>query len=143
MSPVESDDKGIAIGYSGGDSCFPERAQRESRFEFHCDPEIDFEIRDVDEPETCLYVFQIYTKKICSFLPSSTVTQKSPEVRSSKTSFSFFGLLYYAVVLFIMFNVFSVLRAKMMNPTCSMRQAVPFYDFYRQKYVRTKFALGY
>ena len=41
--------KGFAVVYGGGDFCEEGWMERKTRFEFHCDPSIDFEVRYMDK----------------------------------------------------------------------------------------------
>ena len=63
------DKKGFSIAYGLGDFCSDgTMTQRQVKFDFTCDPNVDFEIRSMKEEITCSYVFKIYAKEACRIL---------------------------------------------------------------------------
>ncbi len=49
--------KGFSVIYGGGDFCEEAWMERKTKFEFHCDPTIDFEMRYMDSSKPCEYTF--------------------------------------------------------------------------------------
>lgn len=63
--------KGFSIVYGGGDFCEEGWTERKVKFEFHCDPSIDFEMRYIDKSKPCELTFQINTKSACNLIAPS------------------------------------------------------------------------
>ena len=49
--------KGFSVIYGGGDFCEEAWQERKVKFEFHCDPAMDFEMRYVDLSKPCEFTF--------------------------------------------------------------------------------------
>lgn len=60
-------EKGFSLIYGQGDFCEAFWKEREVRFDYHCDWDIDFEVRQMVENQ-CTYHFSIYTKQACHLL---------------------------------------------------------------------------
>lgn len=49
--------KGFSVTYGAGDFCEEGWQERKVKFDFHCDPDIDFETRWLDKSKPCEYTF--------------------------------------------------------------------------------------
>ncbi len=137
--------------------------ERKVRFEYHCDPSIDFEVRNLDKSKACQFTFQIYTAKACHVLPGSpysTTLISSPS--SSTRSGSYLGgflyrvyefykaiflmivkALYYILVCFIIYCIFRVLQIVWVERTqssgrTSFTKSIPLKDRALYYYHRVK-----
>jgi hypothetical protein len=49
--------EGFTVTYSGGDYCDNEGVERKASFNFHCDKNIEFDVKKVEEISSCHYAF--------------------------------------------------------------------------------------
>jgi hypothetical protein len=121
--------KGFIVTYGGGDFCEEEWTERKTRFEYHCDPSIDFEVRSLDKSKPCEFTFQIYSSKACHVLPGSpykplaTIASYSSSGHNGVTGFFFkvydfykgifllvVRALYYLLVCFVIYCIIRVIQ---------------------------------
>jgi hypothetical protein len=114
-------------------------------------------VRSVVE-ENCIYTFEIYTKSACNFIAPSSVAviaggydYEDEDVTSSPisliailydiyTSIFYFILwvLYYCLVIFVIYNIYVVIKHKVDNPHSELSSGVPYKDRIVYYYNRVK-----
>lgn len=138
--------KGYSVVYGGGDFCEEAWMERKTRFEFHCDPNIDFEMRYIDTSKPCEYTFQINTKEACHLIsPSGAIVSGDRSFFGSIMSFYYgifmfiVSLLYYILVAFVLFLIYKAITISMEGSKgASITKSIPFkeravYYYYRCK----------
>ena len=103
--------------YGGGDFCEEEWMERKVRFDFHCDPSIDFEVRYVDKAsKPCEYIFAINSNQACNLIAPNGSLIKGGRGFLHKV-FSFYyeifllilSILYYLLVIFVIFCIYKAI----------------------------------
>lgn len=119
-----------------------------------CDPDIDFEIEDVKERETCVYEVMWRTKHTCKLSKYRKDLYKYEDDYAKSQSNSYIvkrhnsmwsnkaiRVIFFIVIAFLLINLYLFYQNLKRDPYRNYSRAIPFRDRYRQVYrfVRTKF----
>ena len=146
--------KGVQLVYEGGDPC--DYGNRRVEHVLKCDENIDFEIEDVQETQTCVYTATWRTKHTCKLAQVrqdlykyeddyvKSQTSVGTVVHNRKRSIwtkKFVRVIFFCVVLFLIINIYLFYQNLKRDPYRNYSRAIPFRDRYRQAYrfVRNKF----
>lgn len=102
-------DDSLILTYTNGDYCYS--GPRQTNFIFHCSPK-NTKIGLAEEPETCIYNFDIYSKYACFDLPVETQT-------------SYFWMLYLVLSLILGYFVVGLIYNKVQDKTLTVLEALP------------------
>eukprot|EP00347_Sterkiella_histriomuscorum_P003155 403365383 len=137
--------KGFSVTYGGGDFCDDNWMERKVKFDFHCDPQIDFEVRYMDKSKPCEYTFTINTKQACDFIaPSGHLISGSKGLMHGIFQFYYgiflfiLSIVYYLLVGFVIYCIYKAIALSLDKSNNQYAKTIPFkeriqYYFYRLK----------
>ena len=141
---------GVALSFDGGDSW--QFGNRKVKHILKWDDEVNYEIENVEEAESWLYIVTWRTKYTCHFSAKSQdlfarereQQQIQSVVVNRDTSLwdnSIIRFVFFCVLAFILLNIYLFYQNIKRDPYRSYSSAIPFKDKYKQVYrmVRSKF----